>query len=60
MHDKTEYDTHTRNIKQVLNHELVFKKDHRMTKINQNAWLKPYIDMTAKLRKKFKKKRKRF
>ena len=36
LHDKTEYDTHTRNIKEVLNHELVFKKYHRITKINQN------------------------
>ena len=30
------------------------KKFHKMTKFNQNAWLKPYIDMKTKLRQKAK------
>ena len=41
MHDKEECVINIRNIKQVLNHGLVLKK----------AWLKPYIDMNAELRK---------
>ena len=55
LHDKTEYVIHIRNLKQALNHGLVLKKVHRVIKFNQNAWLKPYIDMSADLRKKTKK-----
>ena len=40
--------------KQALNHGLVLKKVHRMIKFNQNAWLKPYVDMNTDLRKKDK------
>ena len=35
--DKTEYVIHMRNLKEVLNHELVLKKVDRVIKFNQNA-----------------------
>ena len=54
LHDKTEYVIHIRNLKQALNHGLVLKKVHRVIKFNQNAWLKPYIDMNTDLTKKAK------
>ena len=54
LHDKTEYIIHIRNLKQVLNHGLVLKQLHRITKFNQNGWLKPYINMNTDLRKKAK------
>ena len=55
LHDKTEYGVHIRNLKQTLNYGLVLKKGHRIIKFNQKAWVKPYIDMNADLRKKNKK-----
>ena len=54
LHDKTEYVTHIRNLKQALRKGLTLKKVHRVIKFNQKAWLKPYIDMNAKLRQKAK------
>ena len=54
LHDKTEYIFHVRNLKQALYHGLVWKNVHRVIKFNQNAWLKPYIDINAKLRHKTK------
>ena len=55
LHDKSEYVVHMVNLKQALNHGLVFKKNHRMSKLNQNAWLKPYIDIEHRSNKKSKK-----
>ena len=37
---------------QAFNHGLVFKKVHRVIKLNQKAWLKLYIDVNTKLRNK--------
>ena len=54
IHDKTEYVILIRNLKQTLNHDLGLKNVHRVIKFNKNAWLKPYIAMNAKLRKKAK------
>ena len=54
LQNKTEYVIHMRISKQALNHGLVLKKVHRVIKFNQNAWLKPYIDMNTDLRKKAK------
>ena len=34
LHDKTEYVIHIRNLKQALNHGLVFKKVHIVIKFN--------------------------
>ena len=41
---------HIRALKQALNHGLIFKKVHIVIQFNQEAWLKPYIDMNTKLR----------
>ena len=51
LHDKSEYIIHIRNLKQALNHGLVLKKVHVVITFNQNAWLKPYIDMKTDLEK---------
>ena len=51
LHDKTELVMYIRNIKQAFNHGLHLKKVHTVIKCNQNAWLKPYIDMNTDLRK---------
>ena len=51
---KKEYVTHIRNLKQALNQGSVFKKAHRVIKINQKAWLKRYIDTNTEPRKKAK------
>ena len=54
LHDKTEYVNCIINLKQALNHGLVLKKVHTVTKCNQNACLNPNIDMNTDLRKKAK------
>ena len=41
---------HIRGLKLALNHGLVLKDVHRVIRFNQEAWLKPYIDMNTKLR----------
>ena len=33
-----------------MNHGLIFKKVHRVIKLNQEAWLKPYIEVNIKFR----------
>lgn len=40
-----------KNSKQALNHELVFKKVHRVIKFNKKSWLKSYMDMNTDLGK---------
>ena len=51
LHEKTEYIIHIRNLNQPLNHGLILRKIHGVIKFNQNAWLKPYIEMNTNLRK---------
>ena len=53
--DKEKYVICMRNLKQALNHGLVFKKVRKIIKSNKKIQLKPYIDMNADLRKKIKK-----
>ena len=51
LHNKKEYVVHIKSLKQALNHGLKLKKVHNIIEFNQKAWLKPYIDMNAELRK---------
>ena len=51
LFNKKKYVVHINVLKQALNHGLKFKKIHRIMEINQEAWLKPYIDMNTELRK---------
>ena len=49
--NKKKYVAHINTLKQALNHGLKLKKIHRVIEFNQEAWLKPYIDMNTELRK---------
>ena len=51
LFNKKKYVAHIKTLKQALNHELKLEKIHRVIKFNQEAWLKPYIDMNTELRK---------
>ena len=51
IRNKKKYVVHIKSLKQALNHGLKFKKVHRITEFNQEAWLKPYINMNTELRK---------
>ena len=50
LYDKKDYVVHIRSLKQALNHGLILKQVHRVIQFNQEAWLKPYIDMNTQLR----------
>ena len=54
LHNKKKYIVHIRSLTQALNHGLILKKVHRVIQFNQEACLKPYIDMNNELRKKAK------
>ena len=54
VQNKENYVIHIRALKQALNNGLILKKVHRVIQFNQEAWLKPYIDMNTKLRKEAK------
>ena len=51
LYSKKKYVVHINSFKQTLNHGLKLKKNHRIIEFNQEAWLKPYIDMNTELRK---------
>ena len=51
LRNKKKYVVHINSLKQALNHGLKLKKVHRIIEFNQEAWLKPYIDMNTELRK---------
>ena len=50
IYDRENYVVHTRALKQALNHGLILKKVHRVIQFNQEAFLKPYINMNTKLK----------
>ena len=54
IEDKEKYVVRLRALKQILNHELILKRVHRVIQFNQRASLKPYIDMNTGLRKEAK------
>ena len=51
LRNKKKYVVHIRSLKQALNYGLNLKKVHRIIEFNQEAWLKPYIDMNTALGK---------
>ena len=51
LRDKKKYVVHIKSLKQALNHGLKLKQIHRIIEFNQEAWLKPHIDMNTELRK---------
>ena len=51
LSNNKKYVVHINSLKQALNHGLKLKKIHRVIEFNQEAWLKPYIDMNTELRK---------
>ena len=54
LFNKKKYFAHINSLKQALNHGLKLKKIHRIIEFNQEAWLKPYIDMNTELSKEAK------
>ena len=54
LFNKKKYVAHINTLKQALNHGLKLEKIHRVNEFNQEAWLKPYIDMNTELRKEAK------
>ena len=54
LFNKKKYVAHINALKQALNRGLKLKKIHRIIEFNQEAWLKPYIDMNTELRKEAK------
>ena len=51
LYNKKKYVAHINTLKRALNHGLKLKKIRRVIEFNQEAWLKPYIDMNTELRK---------
>ena len=51
LRNKEKYVVHIKSLNQALNHRLKLKNIHRIIKFNQEAWLKPYIDMNTELGK---------
>ena len=49
LQNKENYVVHIVALKQALNHGLKLTKIHKIIQFDQEAWLKPYIDMNTKL-----------
>ena len=54
LYYKNLYPTYMRNLEQTLNDGLILERIHRVVKLNQKDWLKPYFVMNTKLRQKEK------
>ena len=54
LEDNSEYVVHIKSLQQALNHGLIYKKVHRVISLNQDEWLKLYLEMNNKLRKRAK------
>ena len=54
FYDKNNHAVHIRAFKQALNHGQILRKVHRVIQLNQEAWLKEFIDMNTELRKQAK------
>ena len=54
VQDKENKVVHIRTLKQALNCGLILIKAHKVIQFNQEAWLKPCIDVNTKLRKEAK------
>ena len=52
LNDKKNYIVHINVLKQAFDHGLKLRKVHRVIEFDQEAWLKEYIDVNTKLRKK--------
>ena len=50
LYNKKKHVAPINTLKQALSHGLKFKKIYRVIEVNQEAWLKPYIDMNTELR----------
>ena len=47
LYDKKKYVVHISILKQALYHGVKFKKVHRVIELNQEVWLKKYIDINT-------------
>ena len=54
IQNKENYEIHIRALKQAINHGLELTKVHRIIEFDQEAWLKPYIDLNIDLSKQAK------
>ena len=54
IQDKENCVDHIQVIKQALNYGLILKTVHKVLQFNQEAWMKPYIDINTEYRKKAK------
>ena len=52
LHNRKNYVAHINMLKQALSHGLKLKKVHRVIELEQEAWLKKYIDFNTDLRAK--------
>ena len=50
LHDKKNYVIRIRALKQALDHGLKLTKVHKVVELKPEAWLKPYINMSTRLR----------